>query len=187
MSNNIITFGNDWGWQGKGILSQRIRESKTVKEQFSAIIEEIKEAGKVYQRLMNNDNKLIGQERHILSDELDDLLGGFFFLYKQIMQVGDNPFYAQFSVKNEMFIVEFNDINWKAEGTLRKNGISGSFEEWFNNILLTQTGNFIKDYGKFFSDGVLDYTEKELLLRGLNGLISQILAAEKGLKSGILQ
>lgn len=182
----MLIFNNDWTWRGKGILSPRIRNCETIQGKFSALIEETKEAGEKFRQFLKNDNRLIGQERHDLAEELEDLLGGFFYLYKYIVMAQDEPFDSQYCEKDKHFTVGFEGALWRSGGILKMNALSGSFADWFNQYLIVNTGVFIKDFGAAFSDGIMDSGERELLLSSLNELIFQILCAEKGLKSGVL-
>ncbi len=185
-AGKMISFDNNLKWYGRGGLSLRLRTGETIQDKFKALIAETREAGKIYQQLKNNDNRLIGQERHDLSEELEDILGGFFYIYGYILNAGEDSFFSCYSSRHELFKVKFTGFLWEGSGELKSTPVTGLFSDWFNNILLMKIGGFISDYGKAFSDGFLDGREKELLLSGLNDVIIQLLLAEKGLKLGVL-
>ena len=183
---NRITFDNNWNWTGKGRVSARFQESRTVNELFTALVAETKEAGRIFSKLKKSDSMLIGQERLILASELEDILGGLFLLYKLTMGIGPASFHSQHTAHNETFVMKIDGCRWIAQGTMRRNPVTGQFTNWFNTVLLEKTGMFIRNYGHVWSDGKMDTGEKELLLKELNELIFQILRADKGLKTSEL-
>jgi len=186
MRDKMLNFESDWSWRGKGQLSNRFRQCTSTHELFSALIAEEKEAGKSFETLYGNDNKLIGQERYDLAEELEDILGGFFQLYRLFSKAEKSKFISHFTPPGKNFIIEFDGPLWRAEGVLKMPSVKGSFTDWFNKILLPQTALFIKTYGLSLADGVISSEEQQSILEGLNDLIHQVLNADKNLKSGNL-
>jgi hypothetical protein len=182
----MLIFNDNFTWKGKGQLSEKLYNSVNLQFLLSNLIRELKEAGSKFEQFITTHNRLIGQERYELSEELEDLIGGFLFLYKHILKIQDSPFNAEFCDKGKSFTVGFEGSTWRVKGVLRQQPVSGSFAEWYNTFLLVKTAAFIQKYGGAYADGVIDEAEKEQLCRGLNEIIFQVLSAVKGLKSGEL-
>lgn len=182
----MLVFEDNYTWRGKGILSGRFADCNGLADMFSSLIKETKEVGQVFGRFVSSDRKLIGQERYDLAEELEDLLGGYFYLYRQILGTGKPAFSSEFCNGNNTFSVQFDGYTWRAEGTLRQNAVTGSFVEWFNTSLLKKTSVLIQKFGTSLADGVLDAAEREAVCLELNAAVARILCADKGLKSGEL-
>ena len=180
----MLIFNDNFTWKGKGQLSEKLYGSTNLQSLLANLVREIKEAGSKFEQFVATNNRLIGQERYELSEELEDLIGGFLFLYKHILKIDDGPFKDEYSCQGKSFTVEFEGSTWRVKGVLREPPVTGSFADWYNSFLLGKTASFIKKYGSAYADGVLDETEKEELCRNLNEIIFQILSADKGLKSG---
>ncbi|MBN2049654.1 MAG: hypothetical protein JW760_04360 [Spirochaetales bacterium] len=181
----MLVFEDNSTWRGRGVLSERFDDYNSLSEMFSNLIKETKEVGQVFKRLVSTDRALIGQERYDLAEELEDLLGGYFFLYRKVLG-GERDFCSRFCEGDCTFSVQFDGCSWSAEGILRREPVSGSFTDWFNSTLLKETSTLIRKFGTSLSDGLLDETEREAICRELNEAVELVLRADKGLKKGDL-
>lgn len=182
----MLIFEQKGTWKGKGVLSDRFCGAAALPELLHVLIKETKEAGRIYENLVNSDGRLIGQERHDLAEELEDLLGGYLYLYRYLLDAGDKPFQAEFCESGLGFAAQFDGYAWRAQGVLRKKALSGSFADWFNTGLLAKTSSLVKQFGAALADGVVNPEEKEAVCRELNEAVYLVLCADKGLKSGEL-
>jgi len=141
---------------------------------------------KLHLELIEDDGKLIGQERHSLIEKMDEALSELI----QLRSLLDNKrdFSAFNSRYNYRLRVRIIGTRWEGHGLLgifRQMKIN-QFQVWLSRIIKERMVKIIQFFGVAMQDGVLDKKELIILHRSLDRLLFSIILAREHVRSGKL-
>ena len=177
----MIEFDSNGRWHGKGVLPGPLKERAFDSRWLKDFIHEIREAGIHYAKALGNDGRFLGMEKIGVVEQLEDILSGFFWWYRNVLDGKPDSFQAS----NGRYGVQFEGYTWLANGTADAADFgTGGFRDWFNKKLLPLAAALITTYGEAAVDGVVGIDELAPICNLLDDGVNETLGAMCALKWG---
>lgn len=144
------------------------------------LLVEVADLKRRYREYIKNDNRLIGQEKASLVQELDDLIGAFFRLRQYVTPGNPVEFCSTETIDRHYFRVEVHTTTWSGEGKSYPWPLEEGedFVDIHNDEILNNLRTLFVLYGEAASDGVITESETSGVLLQLDTVIFALLRAE---------
>lgn len=172
-------------WNGGGDFLPALRTLKPLGLWIKNYSHEMGNLEDLYVKYMQNDGKLVGQEKGILIRKLNDLAGGLILFRRYITPGNPASFTTRQTTRTFQFTITMNTQAWTGEGTVGYHGTyhTSSFAAWYKDFC-GGFRNLLQLYGTCLEDKILTEEESRSLQEATEDLLYQILVIQRQLHFG---
>ena len=175
-----ISFSADGRWRGGGRIPPALREIDNLFGWMQRLLAELSDLRGRYRDFMQGDRALVGQEKAVLIEEMDDLLGGLFRLRRFITPGNPAEFCSVETIERHRFRVEVGPVAWSGEGRAYPWPLEAGtrFADLHNDDILAGLKGLFTAYGRAVADGEISEAESAEIQMQLDGVIFALFRAE---------
>lgn len=175
---NEITIGDRGLFSTKGKIRDKNFRFLDLSELLEKILKIHKELGAEYAKSIQNDQKLIGQEKAALIsciDSISDAVVTLRYSLEKILNPNDDP-ECNYPEDDFYFKISLIRSGYRIEGKMSQEYLSAvdSFYKWYNEIFSVPLNQFLSEFKEGLKDRELTRDEIPKLIRPLDYMIHHL-------------
>ncbi|MBI9109277.1 MAG: hypothetical protein JEZ04_21200 [Spirochaetales bacterium] len=177
-----IVFYPDGRWEGGGMLPRRLQDFTRLADWIRRFLEEVKDLRTHYTESMQNDGRLLGQEKANLVIEMEEVIAGLVLFRRYLTEEHPGRITAG-SSSSFKYNIQIYETHWTGNGELASNDKLDrmSFADLHNDLILRKIKIVFARYGAAVGDGLISEDERKSLHSGIDQLLGDFFRIERRL------